>query len=103
MNGRTMKVRDLLSMEIDIDVYDDYTEELGIAFCGPAELTEEGKSEFGDVLDYDITIYDNVNEAVISINDYPDAGGRLLKASRLFYGLAGYCNESDYKKWFGWV
>ena len=32
-----MKVRDLLKTEIDIDVYDDVCEELGIAFCGAVD------------------------------------------------------------------
>ena len=47
-----MKVRELLKMDIDIDVYDNVTEELAVAFCGPMELTEAGIRRFGEVLDY---------------------------------------------------
>lgn len=46
-----MKVKDLITQEIDIDVYDDVCEELGIAFCGPVELTDDGAHEFADVLE----------------------------------------------------
>ena len=36
-----MKIKDLLEMEIDVDVYDNVCEELAIAFCGATKLTEE--------------------------------------------------------------
>ena len=37
-----MKVKDLLEMEISVDVYDNVCDELAIAFEGPMELTEAG-------------------------------------------------------------
>ena len=49
-----MTVRDLLPMDIDIDVIDDVVEDLYVAFCGPMKLTEEGLKEFGEVLDYPV-------------------------------------------------
>jgi len=101
-----MTVRDLLKMEKDIDVYDDVCEELGIAFCGPVKLTDEGVKEFAEVLDYPVTInphsYGNLPCAIVGIDDPDDAvwEARLEKAKRLFESLAGYCDCDDYDKWF---
>ena len=102
MNKNTIKVRELLKQEIDIDVYDDYTEELGIAFCGPMKLTKEGQEYFKDVLDYDIIVYTNndLQEAVVQVGDYDDAEDRFDKACELFNSMAGYCSDTNYNKWF---
>lgn len=95
-----MTVRDLLSMEIDIDCYDDVCEELAIAFCGPMILTEEGVKTFDEVLDYAVELHEDY--AVVHISDEDDAAQeeRLQKAKKFFYALAGYCADTDYKRWF---
>ena len=51
-----MTVRELMAMDVDIDVYDDYDESLGIAYCGPMALTDEGEKEFGRVMDLEVTV-----------------------------------------------
>jgi hypothetical protein len=89
-----MKVRDLITDEIDIDVYDDYTEELCIAFVGPLRLTNNGESKFAEVLNYDITIKGG-NCIVHCDNDH-----QLKKACEFFNAAAGWCSEDDYDKWF---
>ena len=43
-------IEELLGEEVDIDIYDDYDERIGIAFCGPVELTREGEAYFKDIL-----------------------------------------------------
>lgn len=91
-------IRELLKTQICIDVYDNLTEKLGIAFCGPIELTEEGMKKFGDLLDYKV----NLNKrkdwewAVVEVSTEKEVN-RLCE---LFESLAGYCSESDYDKWF---
>lgn len=101
-----MTVRDLLKFEMDIDVYDDVCEELGIAFCGPQLLTEEGEKEFADVLDYPVTInpcsYGGLPCAIVGIDDPDDAvwEDRLEKAKRFFESMAGLCAYRDWEKWF---
>lgn len=102
-----MTIRDLISLEIDIDVYDDVCEELGIAFCGPQELTEEGKREFEDIMDYEVTInrnsYGGLPAAIIHIDDEEDSvwEHRLVRVKKFFDSAAGYCSVSDFEKWFG--
>lgn len=101
-----MKVRDLIKMEIDIDVYDDVCEELQIAFVGPVELTQEGKNKFGDILDLDVDLRDVYvgdshsfrcyKEALVHCEDESTA----RKAAELFNSLAGYCAADDYEEWF---
>jgi len=99
-----MKVRDLLPMDIDIDVYDNVCEELGICFCGPAELTDEGARYFADVLDYDIDLCRGYGDvvAIVHVDDPDDKVWRhkLNRASALFYALAGYCSDKNYHRWF---
>lgn len=94
-----MKVRDLIEMEIDIDVYDDVCEELGIAFCGPLFLSEQGEKKFSEVLGYDVILRDGI--CIVEI-DAPEGiwQHRLDKAKEFFYAAAGYCAESDYCLWF---
>lgn len=100
-----MKVRELLKQDIDIDVYDNVTDELGVAFCGPMELTEAGIRRFGEVLDYEakLTNKGNYIYALIDVNDPEDEDGwerKLELAKELFEGMAGLCSSADYELWF---
>ena len=100
-----MKVREFITMDIDIDVYDDVCEELGIAFCGPQPLTPEGQEHFAEVLDYEVNIHTCGGDAVatVCIDDPEDKiwKKRLRKAKEFFEGAAGYIACSDYDRWFG--
>lgn len=101
-----MTIRDLIQMEIDIDVYDDVCEELAIAFCGPQKLTEEGEKEFAEIMDYPVEInqnsYGGIAAAIVLIDDPDEAvwQPKLEKAKRFFDSAAGYCSCDDYDKWF---
>lgn len=99
-----MTVKDLLKMEVDIDVYDDVCEELGIAFCGPQKLTKEGRKKFAEVLDFPVEFFNNGLSiiAIVQIDDQSDEvwESRLEKAKELFEGAAGYCSCEDYDRWF---
>ena len=100
----TMKIKEFITLDTDIDVYNDVCEELGIAFCGPAVLTEEGKKHFAEVLEYDIEL-DTTGEIWTSaVHVDGDDGNkwkkRLRKAEEFFYSAAGYCADEDYQKWF---
>ena len=96
-----MKVKDLIEQEIDIDVYDDVCEELGIAFCGPLFLSEQGEKRFADVLEYPVSFYFD-DEVIVHIDDDDEKvwKKRLRKAKEFFYAAAGYCPEEDYCRWF---
>lgn len=95
-----MKVRDLLSLEIDIDVADEVTDDLYIAFCGPMELTDEGKAHFADVLDFEVSFHRDI--VIVHVDDPVESvwEANLDKAKELFEGMAGYCSCSDYDRWF---
>ena len=100
-----MKVRELLKMDIDIDVYDNVTEELAVAFCGPMELTEAGIRRFGEVLDYyaELTNKGSYIYAIVAVDDPEDEDGwerKLELAKGLFEGMAGLCSATDYELWF---
>lgn len=100
-----MTVRDFLNLSEDIDVYDNVTEELCIAFCGPMYLTPDGEKEFSEILDFEIEIirdYHYGDVAIISVDSSDEKIWKknLKLAIKFFHSLAGYCAESDYEKWF---
>ena len=101
---KRVTIEELLKMELDIDVYDDYTEELGIAFCGPAELTEEGRKYFEPVLKLNVAMVMDDTEfsdyGIVEINELDNPEEALDMLCELFNGLAGYCSETLYNKWF---
>lgn len=98
-----MTVRDFIKVcDGEFDVYDNYTEELAIAYCGE-KLTAAGEEYFKEALDLEIIAIDR--ERVIVGVDAPnlkekDVEHRLEKAKELFESMAGYCSESDWDKWF---
>lgn len=99
-----MTVKDLLTMEVDIDVYDNVCDDIGIAFCGPMKLTKSGQRKFASVLKLGVTLR-NYNGDVVAIVDVDDPDNeemerKLEKAKELFYSFAGYCSCEDYDKWF---
>lgn len=99
-----MKVKDLLEMEVGVDVYDDVCEELAIAFDGPQPLTEAGKKKFAEVLEYNVMFHNNGSDVVciVAVDD-PDEKKcmrRLRKAKEFFESVAGYCAADDWNKWF---
>ena len=103
-----MKVKDLLPMEIDVDVYDNVCDDIGICFCGPMELTEAGKAEFAEVLEYPCEFHNTGGEysGIVCIVDVGDAEQdevwepRLEKAKAFFEAAAGYCSVDEYSLWF---
>lgn len=99
-----MKVKEFITLNADIDVYDDVCEELAIAFCGPMWLSEEGKAHFAEVLDYDMEIDTSGEIWTATVLVDGDDGNawkkRLHNAEEFFFSAAGYCPSDDYDKWF---
>lgn len=98
-------VREFIKLCEDIDIYDDVCEGLGIAFCGPMGLTEEGEKRFSEILDLKVDIYaceDGYKNAVLRIDDESSKvwKRRLRLAKQFFEGMAGYCSEENYETWF---
>ena len=98
-------VREFIKRCEDIDIYDDVCEGLGIAFCGPMGLTEDGEKRFSKIIDLKVDIYsydDGYINAVLRINDESSKVWkcRLRIAKEFFEGMAGYCSEENYDKWF---
>jgi len=96
-----LTVRDLIKQPTDIDVFDDVCEELGIAMCGPVELTEAGEKRFSEVLDYEVELHNSGGTTVAIVKvDGSNWRRRLRKAKDFFESAGGYCWEEDYKNWF---
>lgn len=100
-----MTVRDFIAQDIEIDIYDDVTDEIGVCFTGPMELTAEGEEHFKELLDLDVEIKDapgwGDNAYVLIDGDDGDAWeDRLEIAKEFFYAAAGYCTDDEYHLWF---
>lgn len=93
-----MKIKDILGKVDNVDVYDDFTEELGVVYCGET-LTVAGAEKFAEVLELDCSI--NGDNLIVEINKLDDGEDeRLLQlAIDMFESMAGLCSESDYKKY----
>ena len=96
-----MKVKDLLEMDISVDVYDNVCEELAIAFEGPMELTYAGKDYFADALEFDVSFNDD-DSVSVDVDDYDEAvfERKLAAAKELFEAMAGMCTEEEWNLWF---
>ena len=96
----TMTVKEFLEKEFDIDIYDDVCEELGIVFCGPCELTEEGKNIFEPIMNCEVKVWEDDCQALLLIDKYADWESKLKLAKKLFIGFAGYISEDEWNKLF---
>lgn len=94
-----MKIKDILGKIDNVDVYDDFTEELGIAYCATT-LTSAGAEKFADVLELDCNI--NGDVVIVEIDKLSEGEDeRMLQlAIEMFEGMAGSCSENDYEKYF---
>ena len=99
-----MTIKEMLTEEFaeqygDLDIYNDVTDSMAPCFCGPIELTDEGKEYFKNVLELDIEVNDCC--AAVLVDDYGDSWSRAWGEAREFFSAAaGYCSESNYKRWF---
>lgn len=85
-----------------IDVTDNYTEELGVAYCGE-KLTEAGKKHFAEALQLPIDHFDT-DILVIEVDSKGltsnQSEHRLEIAKELFESIAGMCSAAEWDKWF---
>ncbi len=85
-----------------IDVTDNYTEELGVAYCGE-KLTEAGKKRFAEALQLPIDHFD-ADILVIEVDSKGltsnQSEHRLEIAKELFESIAGMCSAAEWDKWF---
>lgn len=99
-----MTIRELLTHKIDIDVYNNITDDEAVALVCPMELTEEGLKEWGDVLDYvvETTTDNNYSYAVCICDDDPNVKWQTKKKrlTKFLWSAAGYCSNKDYDAWF---
>ena len=99
-----MKIKELLGMNIDVDVCDNVCEELSIAFIGPVYLTEAGKQKFADVLEFDVHFGEDEESDIVTVDvDDKDEAvfeRKLASAKKLFDSAAGWCTMDEWNEWF---
>lgn len=96
-----MKVKNIIGKcKRDVDVIDDYTEELYIAYCN-TKLTEEGKRIFAEVLELEVNLAGGDTITIcIDQEDEAEAERLLGLAKDMFEGMAGECAADDWDLWF---
>lgn len=91
-----MKIREFITMDIDVDVCDEYDERCYIAFCGPLFMTDEGEHEFKSVLDRPVEVEQEEGWASLPADN--EAEAQRLK--EFFFSAAGYCSAAQWDLWF---
>lgn len=96
-----MKVRELIRLDVDIDVANTVTDDLWPAFVGPQKLTPDGEADFADVLDFDVYLDKDYGMATVDVDAPGDEWKtKYIHARKFFCAMAGYCAEAEYDKWF---
>ena len=104
-----MKLKELLKLDIDVDVSDDYADQFEdggrwfdsiIAFVGPCKLTEAGQEKYKNIMDLDVDV-DESNAIVHIPEDEDEKMEEMEKEVMLFfYAAAGYMSEDLYEEYF---
>lgn len=97
-----MTIRDLLQMEVCVDVIDDVTDDLWIAFDGALTLTEAGKKKFSAVLGLPVEMRDGWGGVVacVLLDGRKDWERLERKCIEFFEAAAGYCSGEEWDEWF---
>ena len=90
-----MKLKDFLKKDVDLDVESTLTDDWGIGFVGPVNLSEEGEAKFAPILDNEVTVFGN-NKALVEVAD--EAQDKLTRI--LFRYAAGFCTCETYDELF---
>jgi len=99
--NNNMKIRDLIALDIDIDIYNDVTDEVAPAFCGAMYITDDGIAEFADILDISGTLDKENQSFTVLVDRFPDWENRWNSVKNFFTCAAGYCDSEKWDKWFG--
>lgn len=91
----TMKLHELLEKDIDITVFNNYTDYF-CSFVGPCHLTDYGRCYFYNVLDLNVTIDTDYEYAEVEVED--DYQEKRLR--ELLEYFAGFCSEEKYARLF---
>lgn len=107
----TMKIKELLKLNVTVDVGNDYSDEFTddcgtegfiaeIAFVGPQELTDEGKEHFARALDFDVDVGSDYATVHIPKGDDEQMEKDLTLVMMMFYGASGNAPCSFCDKFF---
>ena len=105
-----MKLRELIKLDTDVDVSDDYADQFEdggrwfdstIAFVGPCNLTDAGKEKYKNIMDLDVDVDEST--AVVHIPENEDEKMEEMEREVMlfFYAVAGYMPEDLYEEYFG--
>ena len=97
-----MTIKDFIEVFNDtVDVYDNYCEELCVAYCGE-KLTPEGEKHFAEALNLPV-IEIRSDVVIVGVNmpglSEKSVEKRLAIAKEFFESVAGQCSAPDWDKW----
>jgi len=91
----TMKFKDMLAQELDVDITNDYVENETCALVCPVRITDLAKERFKDLMDLDVCIDGSCAE--FQIKNAADPDGLAQQIDRFVYIAAGFCSVGMYK------
>lgn len=57
MGKKELTIKELTALEVDVDIYNDVTDDIAPAFCGALAISDSGISHFKSILDI-VGVYD---------------------------------------------
>ena len=98
-----MLFKDFIKKDFDMDIVSDYTDDIYVAFVGPAyKFTSIGREKFKPLFDVEIDVEPDNSIAILKLNKYEDSHAEYLTllASTYFNCQAGYLPEGIFLKYF---
>lgn len=102
----TIKFKDLLRKEVDIDMGDTIVDGLYGCLVGPIYLTENGEDYFADILECDVQIDCDSEDVLcwdygfLELDNTTDWEHKRRLAKKFISYAAGYCNEETWNEYF---
>ena len=98
---KTMKFKEMLTgIDFDVDVCDDYIDDLDVAFCPPLALTDNGREAFKDILDLDVRVCKSHSYACVLLNDKENCDELHRMLYDFLWGAAGYISDDEWNELF---
>lgn len=98
---KTMKFEEMLTgIDFDVDVCDDYADDIDVAFCPPLALTDNGREAFKDLLDLDVRVCKSHSYACVLIDNKENCDELHKMLTAFLWGAAGYIPSDEWDELF---
>lgn len=93
-------IRDLMAKSVDVDMFNDVTDDIAPAFSGVLNLTDDGEEKYADILDLECDLDEDNASCVVLIDGRDDWEKMWRKVCSFCASAAGYCDFETWQKLF---